>query len=114
MKPFYLAALLGAAHIAGHGVGRLRAQGAAPILVPLPAHSDAAKWRVIELKHASASLLAFQIDPAHNQPPPGFGLPASPQATPKAKTDFDLSGFDSPQLAALSRASGAVQRVARP
>lgn len=61
-----------------------------PTLVPIPA--EKANWRVIEVKNAPASLLAYQIDPEHNEVPASFNLPASSQAAQKTKTAFELPG----------------------
>ena len=74
MKHFHLIALVGvAASLTATSSVLAQDVAPAPALVPMP--MEKANWRVIEVKNVPASLLAFQLDPAHNATPSQLAIP---------------------------------------
>ena len=94
MKPLYLVALLGVAASLGTATSAF-AQPTSPASVAAPTQSDITKWRVIKLKNAPASLVAYQLDPAHNDLPQiyrNLQTPLSAGKLQKEKGAFELPG----------------------
>ena len=73
MKHFALAALLGAATFLGTTAGAWAQTTDSTVVTN--AKVTSATWRAIEVKNVPASLLAFQLDPAHNATPLQLTVP---------------------------------------